>query len=275
MPGPVRYFYQSNEGAYGARNMGLDRAEGKYVAFYDSDDTWLPHHLPDCVAALDRCPEVDWVYGACRMVEFPSGRELAPTTFYVDGVPRPFLRLHARADGALRILDDARTTRCMILNGLYCGLQNSMIRRHVFGDRRFCTRYRNEAEDQLIVIRALAAGHRFAYLDNVHVIYQVHGDNSSGSALQASLDKRLQLIRAMIQGYEDLRGELPLSAAERLALARRLGQDWFWSLGYNLLWQSGNRQEGLAAFRRGLRIFPWDLRCWKTYILSWFRSCFA
>src|SRR5262245_36376166 len=48
---PVRYVRQENAGAYGARNTGLDLAGGKYVAFYDSDDLWLPHHLRDSVAA--------------------------------------------------------------------------------------------------------------------------------------------------------------------------------------------------------------------------------
>src|SRR5688572_19425954 len=40
---PVHLIRQENQGAYGARNTGLDAARGKYVAFYDSDDTWLPH----------------------------------------------------------------------------------------------------------------------------------------------------------------------------------------------------------------------------------------
>src|SRR5262245_582888 len=64
VPQPVHYVWQENQGAYAARNTGLNRLRGKYVAFYDSDDIWLPHHLGDCVDALDGNPDVDWAYGA-------------------------------------------------------------------------------------------------------------------------------------------------------------------------------------------------------------------
>lgn len=49
---PMKFIRQQNHGAYGARNTGLDHAEGEFVAFFDSDDVWLPQHLDDCVRAL-------------------------------------------------------------------------------------------------------------------------------------------------------------------------------------------------------------------------------
>ncbi len=117
--GPVRYHYQANQGAYGARNTGLDMVKGSYVAFYDSDDSWLPHHLADCVTALEANADIDWAYGACRMVDFATGQTLAPNTLYSDGRPRDLVKLKTRSSGQFKIFDDPRTLTCLLSYGLY------------------------------------------------------------------------------------------------------------------------------------------------------------
>jgi len=276
VPQQVHYIYQENQGAYGARNTGLDHVQCEYVAFYDSDDRWLPHHLADCVAALETNPEVDWVYGAGRIVDHATGRTLAEHTFYVDGQPRAFLALATRRSGKLQIIEERGAIRCQILSGLYCGLQKSVLRSRVFaGGMRFAAEERNEAEDQLFAIKVLAAGRRLAYLDQIHVLYRVHDANSSGASQASSLAKRVELIEKMIAGYERLPQQVMLNRAEQLALRKRLGRDYFWTLGYALLWASGRRQEALVKFRRGLGYYPWSAACWKTYVLARLRMLWA
>ncbi|GGH30718.1 glycosyltransferase family 2 protein [Sphingobacterium alkalisoli] len=44
----VSYCYQKNSGANRARNHGVEKARGTFVAFLDSDDTFLPNHLKQC-----------------------------------------------------------------------------------------------------------------------------------------------------------------------------------------------------------------------------------
>jgi glycosyltransferase involved in cell wall biosynthesis len=49
------YVRKENGGACSARNVGFDRARGRYVALLDSDDSYLPHKLKRCAAeAADR-----------------------------------------------------------------------------------------------------------------------------------------------------------------------------------------------------------------------------
>ena len=44
-PQRMRYYSKTNGGQSSARNMGLDKAAGRYIAFVDSDDYVEPNYL--------------------------------------------------------------------------------------------------------------------------------------------------------------------------------------------------------------------------------------
>lgn len=57
---------QTNLGAYKSRNVMLQAATGQFIAFLDSDDTWEPNKLEECLKMLKQHPEVKSVGHALR-----------------------------------------------------------------------------------------------------------------------------------------------------------------------------------------------------------------
>jgi len=57
----VKYIYQKNQGTSAARNNGIDHAQGKYIAFLDSDDIWFPLKLERQINFLESNPKIDLV----------------------------------------------------------------------------------------------------------------------------------------------------------------------------------------------------------------------
>ena len=65
-PGKVRYLEHAardNRGCSASRNLGIREARGKYIAFLDADDVWLPDKLRTQVALLRAHPEAAMTYG--------------------------------------------------------------------------------------------------------------------------------------------------------------------------------------------------------------------
>ncbi len=58
----IRLIEQPNGGVSVARNTGINAAIGNYIAFLDSDDTFLPDNLVTKFKAISADPTVDYVY---------------------------------------------------------------------------------------------------------------------------------------------------------------------------------------------------------------------
>ncbi|MCD0458886.1 glycosyltransferase family A protein [Roseiconus lacunae] len=273
----VRYVRQPNAGAYAARNHGLDFADSPFVAFYDSDDLWLPHHLDRCVGVLAANNDVDWVSGALVRVDAESGATIEPNNHYPGGKLHPFLRLKSEQRGDCQVIDDPRSLEKAIVDGFPGNLQMSVFRQHLVSEYRFDSRYRN-GQDRFLVFNVLASRKKVGFLHDTHLIYRVHDSNDSlvncggGDADQSAALKRERILQSLIAQYRAFADSSLLSKKEIKALDRYIANTQFWELGYCLYLASGQVKKARKEFQQALRLSPFDLKMWKTWLASYLRQ---
>lgn len=107
----LRYVRQTNRKQAAARNHGMRLARGKYLAFLDSDDEWLPGKLRRQAAILDTHPEIGMVYGNQLMA---TGDGAAAVRRYPSG-----------------FLPSGNIFKALLKREFYCSLQSVMLRRTV------------------------------------------------------------------------------------------------------------------------------------------------
>lgn len=105
----VRLIRQANGGASAARNTGIARSHGGWLAFLDADDVWEPEKLATQVAAMRQNPEADFCITAARVW---SESEQTFVTMSYDGP-----------------LDPARIQAALLVRNVFTGLCSSMLAR--------------------------------------------------------------------------------------------------------------------------------------------------
>ncbi len=75
----IRYFYQKNSGSAKARNIGINKANGEWIAFLDSDDYWENNHIEMMISKQKKNPEADLIYGGkCWIDQYGNGIKDVP-----------------------------------------------------------------------------------------------------------------------------------------------------------------------------------------------------
>jgi glycosyltransferase involved in cell wall biosynthesis len=181
-------------GSSAARNTGLEAARGRYVAFLDSDDEWLPAYVETQLSAFDQFPDAAVVTGNAISVGGP-----------LDGRP---LRSPSHPRRRLSLLD-------MIEHEDAVNIM-SVFRRDVFETIGGFDVSLRRSEDYDFWLRAAAAGFVFVQTPEPLVRYRRRADGLSADELKMHAGIVTTLTRA--------RGLCANRPAETAAIDRQIAR---------------------------------------------------
>ena len=186
-----------NRGPAAARNVGAKLAAGRFLAFQDSDDKWLPGRVATQLDQLRAAPaKVAVSYGHVRKV-LPGGEAMLH-----PGRSQPHL------DG--RLFED-------LAHGNFIGLPSVIMRREAFEDVGGFDERLRSLEDWELMLR-LAHRFEFAFVPRVVVDSPISPGGVNSSAPEAL--RAIGLIREVHWPSFDARARSNLAYLEADALVR-------------------------------------------------------
>lgn len=190
---PVRYIRQANGGVAVARNRGIRESRGRYIAFLDADDTWLPQKLEQQMNLINQQRDAGVCYSAFTLVD---------TDLHPLGISRSQRQSSALEDLLIRgnIVGSICTVLCKrSLFDLVGGFDPAL----------------SQCADWDMYVR-LAAQTKFLYLDEPLVTYRQHSTNMSHNAPLLEHDS----IQVLTKGFAMAELSESLRAKRQVALAR-------------------------------------------------------
>src|SRR6266446_6715266 len=228
----IKYIrHETNRGVATARNTGILNSNGKYIAFLDDDDEWLPEKLKLQFDLLERSPMiVGGVYTGALAVEGHSRKVISRHTATKRG----------------HIFDE------MLIHDSIAPTSTFFFRRACFEKVGLFDVSLDFAEDFDMWLR-IAKEFQFECIKGPLVRFSVHNSNTS---ISSNYNLMIRGKEAYIRKYAVL-----------FALDRKTYSHLYLNLGV-LYCYNGNMRKGRQVFLKSINIYPFDLRNYYNLCLS-------
>lgn len=161
--------HKENEGRCKTRNLGVNKSNGKYIAFLDSDDLYDKHYLKDMVDLLEK---YDADMACCKYTRFNNINDI---------------HLDNKEDNNICIYDGNDILKEYFHNNrseIFPNVWTKVCRRDLFNDVKFT----NETfEDLFIIYELLNKSNRIVCTDNSYYLYNIGNSNSVSYNLNREL----------------------------------------------------------------------------------------
>lgn len=237
----IKYFYKNNGGQASARNLGIKKTKGNYIAFLDHDDLWPNNYLEIMYEKLRKQSEYSMAY--TKVIGL-----------YKDGTMKPYFREHRYKTGWL--------TQSFFFQSPGIMPSGTFLKSKILSKFFFDEKLRN-AEDYDAFLR-LSKITPFLYVPNTYVIKRVLPNSQAKNGPPEALCIQAVILERFYYQFEGHKYVSKVRARIKISHKyRKAGKLAYWR---------GCKNMAKILFLKAIKYWPFDIRLYYGMLKNCFIS---